>query len=297
MTKRLLISFFGWFNSCFSRLICRKRDSIYLTKMPQLNRSRLLQFLFEPRYARDVAGHFNIPAKMADYRLKQAVRSGLVFKGKLKRSDGFLYVSRNSPLLAKYLMQHPLKRNGKFFLIGTSKYVPLEFASKVGSHKEGSTKEDMIAFTGEEEGTVQIKGEQATRPRINSVSTFLNVLATKGRLVRINAYNHLVKREESSSQGYRPLSQVERIRLFQAVSVQPLTYLELHERFGVSKQVVERLVRRGLLEKVWGARNIGVKFRLTNKGNAYTKELKVAARCEPKIRKKAIVHLKTKTPL
>jgi hypothetical protein len=41
--------------------------------------------------------------------------------------------------------------------------------------------------------------------------------------------------------------------------------------------------------EVWGPKAVGLRFKLTRKGKAYLRELEAAAKCEPKIKKKAFI--------
>lgn len=279
--------------------------------MPTLDRSKLLKFLSEPRYAGEVAGYFKITSKLAMYHLKEAIKSGQVlvsekrfsesfqnFRGKFKQPDGFLYVYRNSPLLAKGSTQPTMKRDERFASTLTTEFIPAKFISQVNIlRKNGLPKQEISAFTDKKAGAMRIDASDL-KPKMNLDSKFLNLLVAKGRMVRRNRWKQPMWHARSISQdSYKPLSQIERIHLFQAVSAQPLTFLELHERFGVSKQIIEGFVRRGLFKEVWGLKDIGVKFKLSNKGKMHLRELEAAAKTEPQIMKKAIVHLKHRTPL
>jgi len=276
--------------------------------MQKLDRSKLLQFLSKPRYACEVANYFNIPSKLANYHLREAVKSGhalvsekrvsgsfLNLRGKLKRLGGFLYVYRNSSLLVKGSLQLIMKKDEGFASTSTTGVTPVKFISKVRSSRKKSLPEQEIsAFTDRKAANTRIGGNRF-KSKVNLVSPFLNVFAVKGRLGKRGVWNQPLRRERPLSQSsYKPLSHAERIRLFKAVSDQPLTFLELHGRFGVSKQVIENFVRRGLFEEVWGPRDIGVQFRLTEKGKRSLKELEAAASFEPPKRKK-FFHLKHTT--
>jgi hypothetical protein len=71
----------------------------------------------------------------------------------------------------------------------------------------------------------------------------------------------------------------------------PTTFLDLHGRFGVSRQIVKGLVNNRLIAETWASKGIGVKFKLTKKGEAYLRKLEAAAKCEPSLAKKAFVRL------
>jgi hypothetical protein len=268
--------------------------------MQKLDRSKLLHFLSKPHYAREVANYFNIPSKLVNYHLKEWVKSGQVLvsekhvsgsflslRGKLKRLDGFLYVSRNSPLLARGSLQLMGKKDEKFTSTATTEGIRVKFISKVRSPREkGLSEQEISAFTDRKTDPMRTASDRF-KSKVNLDSSFLNVLVVKGRPVRRSVRNQPVGNERSLSQGgYKPLSHFERIRLFQAVLDQPLTFLELHGRFGVSKQIIEGFVRRGLFEEAWGPKDIGVRFRLTDEGRKRLKELEAAASFEPPKRKR-----------
>ena len=75
---------------------------------------------------------------------------------------------------------------------------------------------------------------------------------------------------------------------------EPLTFLDLRARFGVSKRTMEGLVVKGLSKEVWGNRAIGVRFKLTSKGKKHLKELEAAAEVEPQIKERKFIRLKTR---
>jgi DNA-binding PadR family transcriptional regulator len=72
------------------------------------------------------------------------------------------------------------------------------------------------------------------------------------------------------------------------VSDKPSTFLDIHGRFGVSREVIESFVRHGLLKEIWGPEHIGVRFSLTAKGKRFLKELESAANFKPPRREKLI---------
>ena len=74
--------------------------------------------------------------------------------------------------------------------------------------------------------------------------------------------------------------------------LKPATFLDLHGRFGVSKETVKSLMKNGPLAEVWGPKTVGLRFKLTRKGKAYLRELEAAARYKPKIREASLIRLK-----
>jgi len=85
--------------------------------------------------------------------------------------------------------------------------------------------------------------------------------------------------------------------LFRALLKKPLSFLDIHGRFGVSKQVVGWLAKTGFLREVWGPKAIGVKFMLANKGRMHLRELEAAAKCDPIVRETAFIQLKQRSPV
>lgn len=56
-----------------------------------------------------------------------------------------------------------------------------------------------------------------------------------------------------------------RLQLFQSMQKEPLPFLDLYVRFGVSKQAIRGFVKREFLTEICGLKGIGVRFKLTNK--------------------------------
>lgn len=124
---------------------------------------------------------------------------------------------------------------------------------------------------------------------------FLSILMDKGTLIKHKVTAQLSGRKvRSDTRESNYLSHAKRLQLFQASLKEPLTFLDLHGRFGVSKQTIRRLVKNGLLMEVWGPKAIGVRFKLSKKGKIYLKELEAAAKYEPKVREKDFIRLKYK---
>jgi hypothetical protein len=90
-------------------------------------------------------------------------------------------------------------------------------------------------------------------------------------------------------------SQAKKLMLFQTLSKVALPFLDLHVRFGVSKQTVRSFVRRGLVTEVWGPKAVGVRFKLSKKGKNQLKELEAAAHYDSKISRKDMIRLRRAT--
>jgi hypothetical protein len=129
----------------------------------------------------------------------------------------------------------------------------------------------------------------------SEASNFLSALIDKRRLVMHKSGRSLSEKEiQSSAEKPEQLSQVKRHQLFQALSKQPSPFLELHARFGVSKQTMRRFIRRGWLTEMWGQGGVGVRFRLSEKGRNHLRELEAAAKYKTKTTQKGLIRLKQK---
>ena len=87
---------------------------------------------------------------------------------------------------------------------------------------------------------------------------------------------------------------MEKLNLFKALADQPLPFLDIRERFGVSKRTIMGLVKKGFLTEEWGPRNIGVKFRLDEKGKSHLRQLEASTRFEAQKQNKIFIRLKQK---
>lgn len=129
-------------------------------------------------------------------------------------------------------------------------------------------------------------------------SEFLTIRCDKGRMVRskttpLQAGTRIL----CGTGGVNRISHVQMLQLFQALVKEPLSFLELRGRFGVSKQTIKRLVKNGLLTEAWGPKAVGVRFAPSDKGEVYLKELEAAAKYEPNAGKNVIIRLKQATAL
>jgi len=124
---------------------------------------------------------------------------------------------------------------------------------------------------------------------------FLSILIGKGRLIRRRVTAQLSGRKGWwNNEENKRLPHAKRLLLFQALRKEPLPFLDVHVRFGVSKQTVRRLVNNGLLMEEWGPKAIGVRFKLSKKGKMYLKKLEAAAKYESKVGEKEFIRLKHK---
>jgi hypothetical protein len=125
-------------------------------------------------------------------------------------------------------------------------------------------------------------------------SPFLSILKNKGRIRKNKITTQIRQKILSPSEENGRLPHAKRLQLFQAARDEPLTFLDLHARFSVSKQMVRGLVKKKFLAEDWGPKAIGVRFKLTEKGKVYLKQLEEAARYESGIKERASIRLKNK---
>ena len=278
--------------------------------MSKIDRSSLLQFLYEPRLVREVAEHFGIPEKLARLNLREAVESGQVLiskkpflqtlknsNGKLRRIKQSLYVSRKSPTLVDGWERFKLKtKNGLFsesksdsFSIRFPSWNDCVLAKDMVNHK-------LLVFSrpASEGKPGSAMDGRNYKTKVILASEF-DVSSAKVKMASHRTLDQVLRgRPTSPRDRVDSLLHVERIRLFQTLFKKPSTFLDLHGRFGVSRQIVKGLVKNGLIAETWAPKGIGVRFKLTRKGKTYLKELEAAAECEPKLTEKAFVRLKQK---
>jgi hypothetical protein len=131
--------------------------------------------------------------------------------------------------------------------------------------------------------------------RESTSARFLSVMTYTGRMVGNKRDNRLLrtKSPDSGNRGER-LSESGKLQLFRTLLKKPLPTLELRTCFGVSKQALKGLCKRGLLTEVWGPGTVGLRFGLTRKGRAYLDELKAASKYDSRISKRGTIRLKNR---
>jgi len=127
----------------------------------------------------------------------------------------------------------------------------------------------------------------------SEASKFLSILQGKGRLIRRKTIAQVLgrKSESNSGSGHR-LSDAQRLLLFKALLKKPLPFLEVHSQFGILRPAITSLVKNGFLIEMWGPKAVGVRFKLSDKGEVYLRKLEAASRCDPTMRKSATIRLK-----
>jgi hypothetical protein len=122
--------------------------------------------------------------------------------------------------------------------------------------------------------------------RRKKAGKFLSLFVTKTKFSKQKKSSPKYQSKRSSDAGKISRLAVERkLRLFESLRKEPLTFIELHRQFGVSKQTLEGLVRNGFLEEVWGKSGVGLKFTITGAGKECLKELEESASYGPKIKR------------
>lgn len=260
--------------------------------MSKFDPSSLLMFLRKPRCLHEITHHFKVPTRLMDFHLHEAIKSGavLVYGKKIPRGylnsnakqlrlKDFLYISKNSPLLGrKSAAANSVPRTGS----PTTKESAHHNESLVSSHRKPVFTHNLMTYLRLDE---------------TELSGVLNNLSDKMRLAKSDrSIRQLRWKTQYDTYESKSLSYVEKIHLFQALLNQPLPFLDIHRRFDVSKRIVEGFVRRGLFEEVWGPKDIGVKYKLTEKGKGCLERLEKASRFKHQQRRKIFIRLKHRVP-
>jgi DNA-binding MarR family transcriptional regulator len=253
------------------------------------DRSKLLNFLSEPRCLKEITNHFGISTSIADYCLQKAIEQNQVIvckysrnaslkpRKKQKQRETLFYISRNSGLHSKGLTEFVETRVAGAQKGMRSETAFVEFSSKSASRSDFSS---------------MIENASDSKNREPRQTAFPKVKASRERLVR-NARRHApVVRQPLKQSQIKSLSVAEKLSMLMALSRQPLSHSDLHARFNVSKRTLKTFIKNGLIEEVWGPQNIGVKFRLTAKGEKHLKRLEAAARLGTDKIRKATIQLK-----
>jgi hypothetical protein len=275
--------------------------------MPKLTKISFLRFLSKPRFVHEISDHYGIPKKLAVFHLLKAVKSGQVlvsekpvFKmlktsaGRLKHSGEFVYVSRGSPMFVDGHAEFTIKGSGDVVPKSNGGTLSVRFISSAHTvlgknFFDQRTPNFTPAETADHEtATSHLKTDVALMKRIRSSQHEV-------KMVKRRTVDQLLRPKHSSDAGPKSLSYVETIDMLRALSKEALPFLNLHARFGISKQTLKRFAKKRLIVEVWGPRAIGVKFKLSKRGEFYLKNLESAAKYELKIKDKRLIRLKQKT--
>lgn len=257
--------------------------------MPLSKRSDFLNFLFEPRCLKEITGHFGISTSVAAYFLQKAIERGQVLVCKcsadavLKSSkeqklrETLFYISQDSDLFSKGLVGFAVTRVAGIQKTTEGKIDFIKFSSK------NACKSDFSSMI---ENSLDPKNQGLRQ------TSFPRIRVHKEKLVRSPRQHMPVINQPQRQSQIRSFSVAEKLSLFTALSCQQLSYLDIHGRFNISKRMIKTFIRNGLIQEFWGPKNIGVKFRLTKKGEKHLKRLKAAARLGKDKIRKATIQLK-----
>jgi DNA-binding MarR family transcriptional regulator len=238
--------------------------------------SELLYFLSEPRSLEEIAEHFAISTSIANRYLQKAIRENQILacrystRGHLKsqrkqgQSETLVYISKDSDLLSRELTGFAVEK-----VVRTQKGVGSEttfirFSSEDPS-KSSSNSMQRVS-----------RGKNYELADQNSTS-LPQIMVRKGKFVR-SAREPLATGKRKSQSQARSFSIAQELSMLTALSQNTRSYVDLQTRFKVSRRTLRTLVKKGILKEVWGARNIGITFQLTEKGKKHLKRLKTAAR-------------------
>jgi len=167
----------------------------------------------------------------------------------------------------------------------------VRFLSKTHGSLGGGFDHKLSGFTFEvQAGSPAVRRHFKTKGHLTSE---FDVHSAKVKLADHRTVDQLLRhRPMATPEEARSLTHAERIRLFQALLREPLPVMDIHGRFGVSKEKVRRLVKNGLLREMWAPKGVGVRFELTKKGKIHLRELEAAAKYEPEMKEKNFIRLK-----
>jgi hypothetical protein len=269
-------------------------------------RPNLAEFLLKPRFLHEIVENYKVSEKTAAFHLREAVKSGQVLvseapafrtirdsAGNLRNLSGFLYVHQKSPILVGKGTRLSMLKIGDF-IPGLGNTSRVSFITKLHDASEKVMSD--TGSTNRQPTERANSGNRGTKLRGNSsFMSKLNVSSARVASANNTRSSHLLSSEQHLNNKLKPFLNIEKIRLFHALLQEPLPFLDMHNRFNVSKQAITRLVKRGLLMETWGCNGVGVRFKLTSKGKAYLKELEQASNYKPKIRESPLTRLKQRS--
>jgi hypothetical protein len=213
---------------------------------------------------------------------------------KPEKQKEFLYISRKSPRFADHTSKLSLQETGKISKLNARK-ISMAFLSKAQSSTESKLTLNKDFLFSLKTATARNRISRTKSKDRESLSGLLKCYMVDARSTKRKLLSHRLTHKSPSNRSERKfLSHMDRLRLFQALSNQPLPFLDIHRRFGISKQTINGFIKRGLVEERWGQKNIGVRFILTRKGRSYFKQLKAAAHLDPQKQKSIFIRLKQK---
>ena len=221
------------------------------------------------------------------YHLREEVKPGQIMvnpqaafrrvsrlRGKLRQRDMSMYVAPNSPLFTG----SPQRATDLYkALVPSSADWKVRMRFYSGFQEAGGSSARSIASFSNEKADVREGALRQRKSEANLVSVLSSVHAVKGRPTARKKLVFAGLFSRSSGDRHSLVSEPQKLHLFGALVEHPKPFAELQAIFHVSRQNVETLVRKGLLAEVWGPGEIGVKFKLTQKGKKYLEMLREAS--------------------
>lgn len=242
--------------------------------MLRIQRPSLLNFLQKPRYVKEVAQEFGISSDLAKYHLKEAVKSGHV----LVIKDRF-----------------PLTGFGKG-LMTNSRDDLLRISGQAFSRREVSSASRLrgsrvrfLANNVNLAGLKLMKGGKRVLP-LGGLHRRRLTLSSRSHSSKIHKAGDL-RKERPSYGGKRP-TQLTLSSLFKELESEALTLPEITQKFKVSKHSVKRLVKTGILREDWGLGGVGVRYKLSKKGERRFSAIKKASQLTS--RREAFISLESR---
>jgi predicted DNA-binding protein YlxM (UPF0122 family) len=252
----------------------------------------------------EIAEHYGVSRETAIFHLREAMKSGQllvseapVFRtikdssGNLKKLRGFVYVYKKSPILVGKDIRFSLPKtdNSKRELRSTSH---ASFSKPDGEPTRAGLEPGSSRFVPME------KANRESAARLKADHSLISKLKVSS--VKVSSANHtrssrLLPSKQYSSSKPAALLNVEKIQLFQALLKEPLPFLDIQNRFEVSRQMITRLVKKGLLMETWGSKGVGIRFKLTSKGKACLAQFEEASKYKGRIRQSPLTRLKQRS--
>jgi predicted DNA-binding protein YlxM (UPF0122 family) len=264
----------------------------------------LREFLSKPRFLHEIAEHYGVSRKTAIFHLREAMKSGQLLvseapvfqtikdsSGNLKKLRGFVYVYQESPIPVGKVIRFSLPKtdDSKRELRSTSH---AGFSKPNGESPRAGLEPGSPRFASMEKAN----RESAARLKANhSLISKLKVSSVKVSSVNHSRSSRLLPSNQYSSSKPAALLNVEKMRLFRALLKEPLPFLDIQNRFEVSRQTITRLVKKGLLMETWGSEGVGVRFKLASKGKACLAKFEEASKCQRRIKQSPLTRLKQRS--
>lgn len=238
--------------------------------------SELLYFLSEPRSLKEIAEHFAISTSVADRYLQKAIRENQILacrcstednlksQSKQGQSETLVYISKDSNLLSQELTGFAVEK-----VVRTQKGVGSETT--------------FIRFSSEDPSKYRSNSmQEASRGKMHELTdqkstSFPQIMVRNEKFVRSAREPIATDRRKSQSQA-RSFSKAEELSMLTALSQNPMSYVDLQTRFRISKRTLRTLTKKGIVEEVWGRRDVGITYQLAEKGKRHLQRLKAAAR-------------------